>query len=367
MKIVCDKRDIANALKTVLKAVPNRATIPILECVLIETQKNVIKVTGNDMEIVINTVMHGQVLEDGAIAVEGKLFNDIISKLGNGDVTIETDNNTFAVTIKAGRSKFNLPGRNAEDYVKMPALDKGFTFSVPQPLLRDLVEKTIFCAAVADNNPMMMGECLTVEGDKLTAVALDGHRIAMKSIILDRNYGDCTFIAPAKSLQEISKLMTGSIQDIVNITVAPANVVFQFDETIILVRTIGGDYFKFNQIFDAEPRLSIKAYVRDLLDSISRTSVMAREGDKKPMIINISGDIANLSVNSNYGHVEEELEIVHEGEDITIGINPRLLMDAVNAFDDDEVEIRFVNPKAPVFLMKEGIDSKYVVLPVNIN
>lgn len=366
MKIVCEKRDITNAMKVVLKAVPNRASMPILECVLIEANDGVIKVTGNDMEMAVNTVMRGTVKEPGAIAVEAKLFSDITSKLANGDVTIEADPSTYEVKIKAGKSKFNLAGRSADEYIKMPDLTDGFAFAVPQPLLKDLIEKTIFCAAVNDNNKMMMGECITVEGDKLTAVALDGHRIAIKSVTLDRNYGDCTCIAPGKSLQDVARLMTGTIQDMVNVTVTGANIIFQFEETIMLIRTIGGDYFNFKQIFNTEPKIIVRVYAQDFLESIARTSVMVRESDKKPMVIKISGDVANLSVNSNLGRVEEDVEVNHDGADITIGMNPRFLMDAVNAFEDDEVEMRFVSPKAPVFLMKEGIDSKYVVLPVNI-
>jgi len=366
MKIVCEKRDISNAMKTVLKAVPNRASMPVLECILIETDGDVIKVTGNDMEIAINTVMRGDVKEAGAIAVEAKLFSDIISKLNNGDVTIETNDETKEIKIKAGKSKFNLPGRDADEYIKMPDLGEGFRFAVSQPVLKDLIDKTIFCAAVNDNNKAMTGEYVAVEGDQLTAVALDGHRIAIKSATLDQNYGDCEFIAPGKSLQDIARLMTGTIQDIVHVTVTPANVVFQFDETIILVRTIGGDYFDYKRIFGTEPTIIVRAYAQELLESIARASVMVKESDRKPMVIKISGDVANLSVRSNYGNVEEDVEISHEGSDITIGMNPKFLMDAVNAFEDDEVEMRFISPKAPVFLMKEGLDSTYVVLPVNI-
>ena len=367
MKFVCDNRDLVSVMNIVMKAVSGRATMPILECVLIDAEDGIIKLTSNNLELAISSVLQGTVKKPGRICVDAKLLNEIARKVPAGDVVLDADESTFNVTIKCGKSKFNIPGKSAEDFISLPNLsDSDVSFSISQPVFGGLVQKTAFCAAKNDKNVMMTGECVVIENDKMKFVALDGHRVAIKELQLDRSFGEWKAIIPVNSISEVSKLLSKNMEDKINFSLNGRHAIFQFDNTIITIRLIEGDYFNYERIFGSDPCTIVNVYAPEFLQCLSRMSVLVREGDKKPIICEIEGDIMHVSVNSNLGYTEEDIEIKKTGKDLKIGFNPRFLAESVSAIDDDEIEIRFINSVSPVILTKDGEDYTYVVLPVNI-
>ena len=367
MIITCDKRDLISAMNIAMRAVPARATMQILECARILTDGNVIHVTTNDMEFGIDTILEGTVKEAGAICLDAKLFNDIARKLPSGTVTISTYE-TGETRITCGKSKFNLPGKSADDFLSLPSIEDGETVQVSQALFRNLVQKTIFCVAQNDSNKMMTGELLEVDGDKLTGVALDGHRVAIRELKFDRSHGNLKAIVPGRSLGEIAKLLNGGINEMVNITFTYNHMAFQYDDTIIIVRLIAGDYFDYKKMLQMVSHYNTKVTVHapDFIDSVNRAGTLVREGDRKPLIIQVADNIINMSVSTNLGSTNEDLEAEQEGEDIKIGFNPKLLIDAISAVDDDTVDWYMTGSKSPSFFKDDDAGYVYIVLPVNI-
>ena len=366
MKLICSKASLLKGVSIVSKAVPSRTTMPILNCILIDASANEIKLTANDMELGIETVIEGEIVERGIIALDAKFFSEIVRKLPDNDVVIESDD-TFQTTITCEKAKFNIVGKSGEDFSYLPYIEKNESISISQFTLKDVVRQTIFSIADNDTNKLMTGELFEINENRLRVVSLDGHRISISNIELKENYSPLKVVVPGKTLQEISKILTGEAEDMVDIFFADNHILFEFDETKVVSRLIEGEYFHIDQMLSSDYDTKVKINKREFLNCIDRATLLIREGDKKPIILNIQDGSLQLKINSFVGSMNEEIEIEKEGKDLLIGFNPKFFIDALRVIDDEEVTLYMVNPKAPCFIKDDAGTYVYLILPVNFN
>ena len=366
MKIICSKSNLAKGVSIVSKAVPSKTTMPILECILIDASTDVIKLTANDMELGIETRIDGDILERGILALNAKIFSEIVRKLPDNDIVIETDANNQTI-ITCEKAKFNIAAQSGEDFSYLPVIEKEDYITVSEFTLKEVIRQTIFSIADNDTNKMMTGELFEIQDNVLRVVSLDGHRISIRKIDLKDSYGQRKVIVPGKTLQEISKIIGGEAEQNVDISFTKNHIVFEFDKTIVVSRLIEGDYFKIDQMLSSDYETRVKINKREFLDCIDRATLLIKEGDKKPIIINIGEETMELKIKSQIGSMNEEIEIIKEGKDLMIGFNPKFLIDALRVIDDEEVELYFMNAKAPCFIKDEQQSYIYLILPVNFN
>lgn len=364
MKLVFTKSNLNKAVGIVMKAVPTRTTMNILECILIDATTNEIKFTGNDMELGIETIVEGEIIEKGKIAIDAKLFSEIVRKLPDNDITLTTDSNNNAL-ITCEKSKFNIAGKSGDDFSYLPAIIKDKMITLSQFQLKEVINQTIFSIAINDNNKMMTGELFEVNEGTLKVVGLDGHRIAIRNIKLEGRSDDVRVVIPGKTLQEISKILNADAESFVNIYFTNNHVLFEFDQTHVVSRLIEGDYFKISQMLSNDYETKVSINKKEFLDSIDRANLLIREGDKKPIIINILNGLLQVNVNSAIGALNEDIDIDKEGKDIMIGFNPKFLMDALRVIDDENVTMYLVNHKSPCFIRDKEENYIYLILPVN--
>ena len=364
MKLVFTKSNLNKAVGIVMKAVPTRTTMNILECILIDATTNEIKFTGNDMELGIETIVEGEIIEKGKIAIDAKLFSEIVRKLPDNDITLTTDSNNNAL-ITCEKSKFNIAGKSGDDFSYLPAIIKDKMITLSQFQLKEVINQTIFSIAINNNNKMMTGELFEVNEGTLKVVGLDGHRIAIRNIKLEGRSDDVRVVIPGKTLQEISKILNADAESFVNIYFTNNHVLFEFDQTHVVSRLIEGDYFKISQMLSNDYETKVSINKKEFLDSIDRANLLIREGDKKPIIINILNGLLQVNVNSAIGALNEDIDIDKEGKDIMIGFNPKFLMDALRVIDDENVTMYLVNHKSPCFIRDKEENYIYLILPVN--
>lgn len=204
MKIICSKSNLLIGVNTVSKAVPSKTTMTILECILIDTTKGEIKLTANDMELGIETIIEGEIIEKGIIALDAKILLEMVRKLPDNDVTITTDASYKAI-ITCEKAKFNIAGKAGEDFSALPQIDRSESISVSQFTLKEVIRQTIF--SIADNftNKILTGELFEIQNDILKIVSSDGLRISLRRIHLKNSYPAKKVIVPGKTLSEISK------------------------------------------------------------------------------------------------------------------------------------------------------------------
>ena len=366
MKLICSKSNLLHGVNIVSKAVPTRTTMAILECILIDASANEIKFTANDMELGIETKIEGEIAERGVIALDAKIFSEIVRKLPDSDVVIETDA-SFKTTITCEKAKFNIVGKSGDDFSYIPYIERNEAITLSQFTLKEVIRQTIFSIADNDNNKLMTGELFEIEENHLKVVSLDGHRISIRNIELKNNYEHKKVVVPGKTLQEVSKILPGSAEEDVNMFLTDNHIVFEFDDTTVVSRLIEGEYFKIEQMLSSDYETKIKISKRELLDCIDRATLLVKEGDKKPIIMNVTDGNMELKINSFIGSMNEDIDIVKDGKDILIGFNPKFFIDALRVIDEEEVSLYMVNPKAPCFIKDDEGKFIYLILPVNFN
>lgn len=364
MKIICQKSNLVKGVSIVSKAVPSKTTMPILECILIDATTDFVKLTANDMELGIETTIEGEIIDRGIIALNAKIFSEIVRKLPDNEVVIETDSNN-QTQITCEKAKFNIAAQSGEDFSYLPSIEKEDYITISEFTLKEVIRQTIFSIADNDTNKMMTGELFEIDDNIMKVTSLDGHRVAIRKIELKESYDPKKVIVPGKTLQEISKIINGEAESNVDISFTRNHIVFEFDKTLVVSRLIEGDYFRIDQMISSDYETKVKINKRELLNCIDRATLLIKEGDKKPIIIHIGDDVMELKIQSQIGSMNEDISITKEGKDLLIGFNPRFLIDALRVIDDEEVDLYFMNAKAPCFIRDENQNYIYLILPVN--
>lgn len=366
MKIICSKTELLTAVTIVSKAVSTKTTMPILECVLLDASTNEIKLTANDMELGIETLVKGEIVKKGLIALNAKVFSDIIRKLPDNDVVIESDEN-FVTNITCEKAKFSISSKQGDDFPKLPYIEKNQFICLSQFTLREVIQKTLFSISDNESNKLMTGELFEINDKELKVASLDGHRISIRKVGLKESYEPIKVVVPGKTLSDISKIVTGGTEDEVRIFFTDNHILFEFADTIVVSRLIEGEYFKINQMVSTDYETKVVINKREMLNCIDRATLLVKEGDKKPIIINIQDGEMELVIQSSIGSMDETIDITKEGKDIRIGFNPKFVIDSLRAIDDEEVTLYLVNSKAPCIIRDKEENYIYLILPVNFN
>lgn len=366
MKVICNKSNLLSAVNIVSKAISTRTTMPILECLLLDASADKIKLTANDMELGIETVVSGEIEKKGMIALNAKIFSEIVRKLPDSDIVIESSEN-FVTNIQCEKAKFNISGKQGDDFPQLPFIEKSQYICLSQFTLKELIQKTIFSISDNDSNKLLTGELFEVNESALKIASLDGHRISIRNTTLKETYDSIKVVVPGKTLSEVSKILTSNLDDEVRIYFTANHILFEFNHTIVVSRLIEGEYFKLNQMISKDYETKVMVNKKELLSCIDRATLLIKEGEKKPIIISITDHEMELKINSSIGSMNEKIDIRKEGKDIMIGFNPRFMIDSLRAIDEEEVSLYLVNSKAPCIMRDKAENYVYLILPVNFN
>ena len=364
MKIICNKNELLRGVNTALRAIPVRTTMSILECILIDATEDIIKFTANDMELGIETIVEGEIIERGKIALEAKFLAEIIRKLPESEVEIESSDD-FVTTITCGKYNMSFPGRESDDFSYLPDIEKEKSIVISQFTLKEIIRKTLFAVNDAESNKVMTGELFEINNDMLRVVGLDRYRVAINNIRLNGENEDISVIIPGKTLNEISKILTGDAESDVVISFSSNHVLFEFDNTVVLSRLIEGEFFKINQMISKDYKTMVTVNRKELIECIDRSTLLIKEGNKKPAVIDITDGNLNVSIASTFGKMNENIDADKKGDDIKIGLDPKYMLESLRVIDDDEISIYFMNSKAPCTIRDEEGNYIFLVLPVN--
>lgn len=366
MHIICDKSKLIEGMNIVMKAIPGKTTMMILECVVIEVKDNQIKLIANDLQLGIETLIDGDIKQEGSVAVGAKVFFEIIRKLPSDNVSITVDED-YHMNISCGKAKFNIMAKATDEFPYLPNIVKDKNVNISQFTLKDIIRQTVFSISDNENAKVMTGELFEIHDSELKVVSLDGHRISIRKVKLNQSYDDVSVIIPGKTLIEISKIINGGMDDEVSIFFTDKHVLFEFEDTIVLSRLIEGEYYKIDKMLSTDYETKVTVNKREMLECIDRSTLLLKESDKKPVIIDVQDDYMKFAMNSAIGSMDEDIDASKEGKDILIGFNPRFLMDALRVIDEDEITMYMINPKAPCFIRDQEETYIYLILPVNFN
>ena len=363
MKFECEKSLLASAIEGVSRAITNRSAIPVLEGIYLKAEGFNLTLTGYDMEMGITTTIECNVLVPGETVLEAKLLLSMVSRMPAGDVRIELTDEGQAI-ISGGVAEFEIPALNASDYPSLPVTGADNTMTIPTSMMRELIEKTIYAVSQDDKKPAHTGELFVIEPGSLTIVALDGYRLA----IIQRDV-ECTrdirIIIPAKTLQELLKIMGGP-DDPVKIDANRRYVVFTTNGYTIMSRLIEGEFLNYKQVIPEGSRSRVVVDCKQFIDTIERASLIITERLKNPLRITFAPDKITVRCQTTLGRVMDEFPPEKmEGDTVEIGFNNRYMLEALRNARSERVLLEINGPLSPVkVLPEEGKDFIYLVLPV---
>lgn len=371
MKFTCTRNDFNNGISIALKAIPGKTTMPILECVVIEASNNSIKLTTNDMQLGIETKIPAQVDKDGVILVNAKMISDIVRRLPDEQVNFEVDENNN-ILLFCGKSKFNIPGLSSEEFPKLPQIEIEKTISLSQFTLKEMIRQTIFSISDNESNRILTGELFEVQGDEFKIASLDLVRVSIRKIQLKESYDHIKVVIPGKALNEISKILTGDTgnkpdEEEVSISFSKNHVLFEFNETLVISRLIEGKFYNIDQMLKNNYETKVKVNKQEFFGCIDRATLLLREAEKKPVILDIKDNEIKLEMNTKIGSMDEEVNASKEGKDLRIAFNPKYIVDVLKVIDDEDVYLYLFNSNAPCFIKNSEESYIYLILPINMN
>lgn len=366
MKFKCNQKDLAEVINIVQKAVSSKTTLPILKGILVEASEQSIKMTGNDLNIGIESQLKAEVLESGSIVISSRLFGDIIRKLPNEEITIETDaqNN---VLISCLHSNFNLVGQPALEFPELPEVEDINSFAMSQNLFRNMIRQTSFAASQDETRPILTGSLIEIDQGMMSMVAIDGYRLALRKAFVQTDQTGKA-VVPSKTLNELGKIISGTEEDQdVKIAITDKHILFELEGIKIVSRLLEGEFIKYTQIIPQEFKSRLNVNTSSLLNSIERASLLAREGKNSSIKFTIQDDFLTIRSNVEVGSAKEDVAIQLEGDDLEIGFNPKYLVDALKVIDSDEISIELTTSVSPC-IMKPNDNENYIylVLPVRM-
>lgn len=367
LKIVCNKDLLLNYINIVNKAVSNRTTLPILECILLTADDKGFIMTANNLELGIQTTpIDAQILEQGEIAIEARIFNEIIRRSNGDTVTITTDEKN-AVNIICGSSDFHIMGQGGEDFPSIPVVEQEKAYVMKQCILKDMIRQTIFSIAQENSKPILTGELFEFKDNAINIVSVDGYRISFRKNELMDCFENANVIVPGKTLAELSKILSQEEEDTISVFVTEKHILFHIGSAIIVSRLISGDFIRYEQSFPEDRKTEIVIDKSELIQTLERASLVSRDSKKTPVRFQIQSKSLIVTAKSDMGTALEEIPCEVEGDDLTIAFNPRYFIEALRAIDDTSVKIHFIASLSPCTLLPvEGDSYKYLILPLRM-
>ncbi len=369
MKIICYKDNILKALNSVVKGVASKTTMPILEGILIQTNDNEIKLTTYDQEIGIEYILECEVKEQGSTVVNAIMFSEIIRKLPDTEISITLNSNNL-LEIECEGSLYKLTTMNPEEFPELPKIEIENSIDLEQNMLKNMIRRTIFAVSNEENRPIFTGCLFEVENNKLNVVAVDGFRLALRSIYLPTKVNDFKAVIPGKTLNELNKILLDSF-DHVKIGIAKNQALFEMENCKVVTRILDGEFLNYKSVIPSnwETRIRVdKSSLQNSFERISLISASSIEKEKKyPVKVSVDIGKITISCTNQTGEAKEEIFISTEGKNIEAGFNPKYFLDSLKAIDDDEVFVEFGTNISPCLIKSvENNEYVYMILPIRL-
>ena len=371
MKIICEKEKLLKGINSVVRGVPTRTTMPILEGILIQTNDNELKLTSYDLELGIEYTMECEVKEEGNTVVNSVMFSEIIRKLPDTEISIELNENNLLV-IECEGSLYKLSTMNPDEFPELPKIVVENSIETEQTVLKNMIRKTIFAVSIEENRPIFTGCLFEVVNNRLNVVAIDGFRMGWVSNSLSSASNNFKAVIPGKTLNEVNKIILDSF-DSIKIGVSKNQAIFEMENCKIVTRLLDGEFLNYASVIPTNWETRIRVNKNSLQNCFERVSLISSssiEKEKKyPVKISIDVGKVLISCTNQTGDAKEEIYLETEGRELEIGVNPKYFLDALKAIDDEEIFVSFGTNISPCVIKPVDETSKdytYMILPIRM-
>ncbi|MGN1026919.1 MAG: DNA polymerase III subunit beta [Faecousia sp.] len=366
MRFTCEKNALIQGFSVASRTAAQKSSLSVLEGILCRAGSG-LSFTGFNMETAITYCVDADVADGGECILPARLFGDIVRRLPEGDVTVVVDD-SFNVSIRSGYASFSIKAESADEYPDLPDVLEGKAIRIPQSEMKKLIGGTIF--AVSDNQarPIHNGVKFEVKDDSITAVAVDGFRLARRTFHPQEPTGrELSFVVPSGSLKEVEKIVSDSDEDVA-FTVGTKHILYQMGNTTLICRLLEGEFLDWRRVVPTGSPIKLIANVGDLLSSVERVGLIVSEKYKSPVRCVFSNQELLMRTNNTIGAAEDRCSFAGDGKELEIGFNVRYLADALRAIPSEEVTLELTNGLSPIVMtpVDDKQDFAYMVLPVRI-
>lgn len=366
MKLAIQREDLLKPLQLVNNVIERRQTLPVLSNVLLNLRNDTLTLTGTDLEVEMTATVSTENAEDGEITLPGRKFLDICRALPENamiSLSIKDDK----ALLRSGRSRFTLSTLPATDFPNVDPIAAPFEFSMPQSVLKNLIEQTQFSMAQQDVRYYLNGLMFELSAEKLNGVATDGHRLAMCQTDTKTDIGETRqVIVPRKGILELSRLLEDTNSE-VKVQLGETHMRLELPDISFSTKLIDGKFPDYQQVIPTNPDKTVTCDRLEFLQSLSRASVLSNE-KYRGMRLQLSPGLLKATIhNPEQEEAEEELEVSYDGEDFEIGFNVSYFIDVLAVLHNEKVEIHFTDTNHSCLINGAG-DSrcKYVVMPMRL-
>ena len=367
MKFRCEKKDLQTAVLNVSRVAPSKSPIPALEGILIETFSKGIKLTAYDMKIGIYTSIDADVFEEGSTVLPARFLSELIRRLPDGLVMLECDDR-FNATIVCGKTEVNVTGYDPEDFPALPEVNSLRSVSIPETLLKDMINQTIFAVSTSETRPLYTGILFEVTEDELTLVAVDGYRLAKRSEVMEDAHMEIfSFVIPGSSLSEVERICSSESKKSVVIYHGEKHSSFEIGNTVLITRRLEGEFMNYRKSIPNSFRYELIVEREELMKVIDRVSLVIKDKQNSPVKMIAENGNMEFICTTAFGQAEDSCLCEGDGEGLRIGFNDRYFMDALKAANEEKLRICMNSPAAPIIIeAAEGGKYLYMVLPVRL-
>lgn len=367
MKFSCDKNVLQEIINSVLKAVPSKSTLPILEGIYFNCMGDNLILSGYDLEIGIEAFCDAEISEKGSVVYNARIISEIIKNLPEGIVEFSCDAN-FNTVISCGYTKFEIKGVNGEEYPKITKINKEKNFKIKVNKFKDMIKQTIFAVGTNENRYILTGSLFEIENEKINIVSVDGYRLALKKEVFEPTDIFDSFVVPGKTLSDLLKVLEDSENEL-TVYYNKNGIMFEKDNIIMVSRILEGEFLNYQQIIPKDKETTVIVKTASLKKAFERVALInsAADGNGSPAVLKINDNVIDITCNTTNGTIEDHINANIRGKELKIGFNHKFFMDAIKACDEDEVKLEFTNSLSPCVIKPvEGDSFLYIVLPVRL-
>jgi len=401
MKLTCTQSELNTNLSLVNRAVPSRPTHPVLGNVLLkaDAENQRVSLTAFDLSLGLQTSFNANVEADGAITIPAKLFNDIVSRLPEGDITLEdslseaesdVDTESLSITLTSTSGQYKMRGMNSEDFPELPQIEDGMVVKLPVEALIEGLRGSLFATSADETKQVLTGVHLMVQEDSLEFAATDGHRLAVVETLnakptseesqedeeneekpaSEDTISSFELTVPARTLRELERMLgLSESSDTVALQFEVGQIIFQGGNHRLTSRTLEGQYPAYRQLIPGQFQRQVAIPRRQLLSAVERIAVLA---DQKNNIVKFDIDAQAQTIDltvetQDVGSARESLSAQVTGESIEIAFNVKYLIDGLKALSTSDIQLQMNAANTPVILTPlGGLKMTYLIMPVQI-
>ncbi len=367
MEVRIDKDTFLNGVQKVQGIVEAKGAMPILSHLLLTTEKERISIQATDLEIGAKGYYSANVVAKGQVTLNAKKLFDILRELPSEEVHLTREDNHW-VTLKCGKSKFRLPGMSSQDFPPFPEFSQDSLLEFSSKLLKEMIRKTFFAQSPDETRQVLNGLLLEREGRKLNMVGTDGHRLA----VIKRNLGDAakgdklSYLIPKKALAELMKLIEDEDATF-SFSAKNNHLAFMQGDQVIVSRKIDGKFPNYQQVIPSDNKLQVSVNRDVLQHALKRVALLADEKSKMVRFDVQSGNITLTTDTTELGEAREEIPVSYSGEDVSIGLNAKYVLDVLNVIDDEEVVLNLKDQNSSCLITSnKDKDYQSIVMPMRL-